>query len=80
LPHRLLQVAMQWPARRSQGCEVARVLTLLDTARRSGFPLLAGKSTSSERAANPIFLKRSEFLVTFRLFSASLSRTWIHSV
>jgi len=22
LPRRLLQVAMQWPARRSQGCEV----------------------------------------------------------
>jgi len=33
LPHRLLQVAMQWPARRSQGCEVARVLNLLDTRR-----------------------------------------------
>jgi len=33
-----LQVAMQRPARRSQGCEVARVLNLLDTARPFQFP------------------------------------------
>ena len=39
LPHRLLQVAVQWPARRSQGCEVARVLKLLDTGCHFRFPL-----------------------------------------
>jgi len=38
LPHRLLQVAMQSPARRSQGCEVARVLNLLDTTGERRFP------------------------------------------
>jgi len=38
LPRRPLQVAMQLPARRSQGCEVARVLKLLDTGMRAVFP------------------------------------------
>jgi len=40
LPHRLLLVAKQLPARRSQGCEVARVLTPFDTARRFEFPAI----------------------------------------
>jgi len=40
LPHRLLQVAMQWPVRRSQGCEVARVLKHFDTGRKTEFPLI----------------------------------------
>ena len=72
MPHRLLQVAMQWPARRSQGCEVARVLNLLDTARSAVFPWRHRKPASPNAVRNPLFLNRSEFPVTFRLFSASV--------
>ena len=45
---------MQWPARRSQGCEVARVLNLLDTTRNHGFPLIC-IANQCRRVLPPIF-------------------------
>jgi hypothetical protein len=63
LPHRLPQVAMQWPARRSQGCEVARVLNLLDTTHRFQFPLVRRYVNELEmHAGNPFFLNSSQQL------------------
>jgi hypothetical protein len=55
LPHRLLQVAMQWPARRSQGCEVARVLNFLDTTGNTGFPYLPIDNQMASVFFPPIF-------------------------
>src|SRR5262249_4019278 len=72
---------MQWPARRSQGCEVARVLTLLDTDRSAGFPLVCRQVNFCKTASlTPYFSIESSFQYPFAVSPHLLSRTWTRSV
>jgi hypothetical protein len=71
---------MQWPARRSQGCEVARVLNLLDTNRNPECPSIRLLITNVVGFFRPFSIFFSAAPVTFRLFSASYLRTWIRTL